>query len=1048
MKKNKLVRYATVLLPMLFFSLWSFAQSSLIRGTVTDEKGESMVGVNVVIQGTTNGIITDVNGKYSIQADAKSVLAFSFIGYKNQSVIVSNQKEINIQLLPSSIDVDEVVVVGYGAIKKSDVTGSVTSVKSEALNASAPTNLKQALQGKAAGVLVTSSNSAVTSDPVIRIRGNRSIGASNDPLFVIDGIPAFDGTNMVNPNDVESVEILKDASATAIYGSRGANGVILITTKKGEKGKVVVEYTGDVTVNQLGRYRKVMNGEQYMEYQRDLNRKYTYDKLGGYTLDPNSGYGFAVPNQTKDMGLTWVQDPYVKQSVLMAWASGAYDPSALRTFDWQMDGLREQTFSQSHALNIRAGNDKTQVFVSGSFNNNSDVQLQSFSKRYTLRMNVDQKLGERIAIGGTVNFTDRSWDGGQWMASYWNPMGNPWYSPLNSDGTRDFTQVGNAANGIIPQPCGDQLLYSNYLDLTGNKRENRNNNIGISFYGSVTLMKGLTFKATVGEVVNLNEINNFNGHMTSTTSLGTSKASKEKQVSNSWSFENNLNYNTKIGDHSIGVTLVNTNEKSIYNTIKASGVGIPIESQTWNALGNAVSQSTTSGYTQWQLQSYLGRLNYSFKDRYLLTATMRYDGSSRLAPGNKWVAFPSVGLGWRVTQEDFMKNITFIDNLKIRAGYGVTGNSSVNAYSTVGSISSSRYNWASDVLASGYLPNSMSNDALTWEKTGQIDVGLDLSVFKGRISLIADYYQQKTTDLLMNRSLPSVSGFGNITTNIGATQNSGIEIGLTTENIRAGKFNWVSTINFSRNKEEITKLNTALTKDIANKWFVGYPINTYYDYVAAPNVWGYSKEDFDEMAKFNANGSAYAPGQVRLVDLNGDYKITDADREIRGSRMPKWSGSFSNTFTYGPFDLYFFMTGNFGNTIYWDPGNASDGKLNPVASLQSSYWTPTRTNTSFVAPTGSNAPSTISATYFFKGDYVKVNDITLGYTLTNSKLKHIGIQRVKLSVKVVDPFIFTKFPGVNPEGAIAQQRDNGALTAYGDAGWMMTSYKFGLNITF
>jgi TonB-linked SusC/RagA family outer membrane protein len=1047
MKQTSCLKVPGILFLLLLFSISVFGQTITVQGTVKDASNAALMGVSIKVQGSSIGTITDLDGKYSIKVPSSSKLIFSYVGYKPQTINVDGKGTINIVLEEDSKVLEEVVAIGYGTVRKSDVTGSVSSVKPQALMASAPTNLQQALQGKVAGMIVTQNGSGVNTDPVIRLRGNRSIGASNDPLFVIDGIPTNDGTNMINPNDVQSIEVLKDASATAIYGARGANGVILVTTKRGEKGKITVEYNGDFSVGQIARMRKMATGEQYMEYQRDLSRLYTYDGEGGYTLRTDAGYGSATPNYAKDIALTWTQDPYISQSLKLAWADGTYNPAKLRTFNWQMDGINPNPISQTHNLSIRAGSEKTQIFVSGSFIDQTGSTLQEFQKKYTLRMNIDQKLGDRITMGGSVNFSDRDWDGGQWMASYWNPLGTPWYS---KDG--DVTNDGDPAYGVIPQPCGDGLLYSNYMDLTGAKRQNRNNNVGVNFYASLKLLKGLTYKATVGEVLNLTQYNKFYAKYTSTIAVtGNAKASKETQVSRSWTFENNLSYNTKIEDHSLGLTLVQSNEKSIWDQTVATGVGIPIETQLWNALGNAsVSQATTSAFTQWQLQSYVGRVNYSYKDRYLLTGTLRYDGSSRLAEGHKWVAFPSVALGWRVTEESFMKDQTWLDNLKIRAGYGKTGNSSVSAYSTVGQITSSRYNWSNTSLAAGYLPNTLSNDALTWEKTGQYDVGFDLSVLGGRVSASFDWYLQNTSDLLMSRSLPSTSGFTSITSNIGSTKNQGFEVSLTTENIKTKDFSWETTLNFATNKEEITSLNTGLAYDIDNKWFVGHPVDTYYDYVAYPTVWGYSKEDFEEMAKFNANGSSYAPGQLRLVDLNGDYKITAADdRQIRGSKMPKWTASMANTFTYGPFDLYIFMNTAIGSTIYYDSGNVSDGKLNITQALANSYWTPTRTNTQYIAPTGSNAPSTISASYFWKGDYLKINDITLGYTIDKNKfLKDVGIQKVRITLKCLNPVLFTKFPGIDPEGAIAQQRYYGSLNSFSDAGLLLRTYKVGLNVTF
>jgi len=482
--------------------------------------------------------------------------------------------------------------------------------------------------------------------------------------------------------------------------------------------------------------------------------------------------------------------------------------------------------------------------------------------------------------------------------------------------------------------------------------------------------------------------------------------------------------------------------------VTASGIGLPIENQIWYSLGTAGTQSVTSGYTQWNMMSWMGRVNYGFKGKYLFTGSVRYDGSSRLAVGEKWVAFPSAAFAWRISDESFIKDIDVITNLKLRVGYGVTGNSAVNPYQTVGSINSSRYTWGKTAGTLGYSPSTLSNPFLTWERTGQYNAGLDFGILKDRISGSVDVYLQNTYDLLMLRSLPRVSGFPSIMQNIGQTQNSGLEISLKTVNIQTSKFNWTTDLQFAANREKIVKLASGLNVDLGNLWFVGHPIDTYYDFVAAPVVWGYSQADMDEMAKFNANGSVFKSGDLRLVDLNGDYKIDATnDKQIRGSRMPKWTLSMANTLQYGPFDLYAFMYAMVGQTIYWDPGVGYAARYNTV---KVDYWTPTNTNTKWLQPhQGMEIPSNITAMYYWKGDFLKVNDITLGYTLPNELTRKASIQRARFYAKVQNPFLISNFEGNDPEGAVGQTRNYlGVLNSYSGDNPTMRTFMFGINLTF
>ncbi|MGD0340251.1 MAG: TonB-dependent receptor [Bacteroidales bacterium] len=1019
-------------------------QQRSVTGKVVDATNNPMAGVNVLEKGTANGVLTGVDGKFSISVSSpNAILSFSFIGYEAVDVAVGTQAVINVTLTESLKGLEEVVVVGYGTVKKRDLTGSVSSVKSQDIVANAPTTVQQALQGKAAGMVITSGNS-VNSLPTLRIRGNRSVTATNDPLFVIDGVPTTGGMETINPNDVESMEVLKDASATAIYGSRGANGVIMVTTKKGQAGKVTVEYDAYASIGYLNRLRTVFNASQFTDYVRDAARQYTYDGNGGYAINTGAGYGYEQPNYNADMGCTYLSagwDPYINESLKEGWVSGVWTPANLRSFNWQMAGYRDNTTSQNHSISIRGGSENTKVFVSGSYMNLADITLQSNRKRYTLRLNLDQNLGKRITMGGDINFSFLSWINGRTIGTSWSPLGTPYYSPGG-----DVTKTGDPALGLIPRPAGEPLNYNPFYDITGVVTQNKNNRLFTNLYMTVNLLKGLSYRANFGSNLNITQNQEFDSHFSTVTNLGNPKAYQNLTFDRGWTFENILSYNTTIKDHSIGATFVQANEKSVSEPVTATGNALPMETQLWYSLGSASSQSCTSGFTQWTMMSWLGRVTYSYKSKYLLTASLRYDGSSRLATGHKWVSFPSVALAWRISDEEFMKGISVIDNLKLRVGYGVTGNSAVSPYSTVGQITSSRYNWDKTTGAMGYAPLSLSNSDLSWEKTAQYNVGLDFGILKDRISGAVELYLQNTSDLLMTRSIPTITGFSNIVQNIGETRNKGLEISLNTVNISTGKISWTTSLTFATNKEEITKLATGLPQDLNNQWFVGYPVDTYYNYVAAPKVWGYSAEDEAEMAKFNANGANFKPGDLRLVDFNGDYKITDADRQIRGSKMPKWTPSMANTFKYGPFDLYVFMYGAFGQTIYWDPGVQIGGRYN---SYVNDYWTPTHTDTKWLAPhTDIQMPSNISAMYYWKGDFLKISDLTLGYTLPEQLTGKAKIQSIRFYAKVQNPFMFTNFEGVDPEGSISQQRVNGALVTYGDQSFTMRTYMLGVNVTF
>jgi TonB-linked SusC/RagA family outer membrane protein len=649
-------------------------------------------------------------------------------------------------------------------------------------------------------------------------------------------------------------------------------------------------------------------------------------------------------------------------------------------------------------------------------------------------------------MGGNINFGYIDWNGGKGISTVFNPLGNPFYSPPGSNGLPDVRKTGDQKYGIIKNPAGEPLSTNPFFDLEGIKNQNKNQRLLTNLYLIINPIKGLSYRANFGYNMNVTQNQHFASKNSTETNFGNPVAYENFAFDHGWTFENILSYNTTIKSHTIGLTAVQSSEKFVQEPARATGSSLPLETQVWYSLGSASTQSVSSSYTQWTMMSWLGRVNYSFMDRYLLTASIRYDGSSRLATGHKWVAFPSVALAWRLSEESFMEDISVIDNLKLRFGYGVTGNSAVAPYSTVGTTVTSRYNFDKATGFMGFAPNSLSNPNLTWEKTAQYNGGIDFGFFRGRISGSIDLYLQQTSDLLMTRSLPSVSGFTSIVQNVGATKNQGLEISLSTVNITTGKINWTTDLTFSINKEEVTQLATGLPQDLVNNWFVGYPVDTYYGYLAYPRVWGCSKADMDEMAKFNANGTNFKPGEIRLEDLNGDYKITDADRKIIGSRMPKWSASLANTFKYGPFDLYLFLYGSFGQMIYWNPGVSIIGRYN---SIKNDYWTPTHQETKWLKPQlDIQMPANVDAMYYWDGDFLKISDITLGYTLPANLIEKVSIKSVRVYAKIQDPYMWTNFEGIDPEGSIAQTRSGGTIGTYNDAPFTMRTYMLGINVTF
>lgn len=712
-----------------------------ITGKIIDEKGEPVIGATVLEEGTSNGAITDVDGEFSLNdVIENSTLTISYVGYKTIQLKASDKKLSTIVLQEDSELIDEVVVVGYGTVKKRDLTGSVASLNSDVISSVPATSAVEALQGRASGVVVSTSNWAPGETPSILIRGKRSINASNDPLFVVDGIPVTGGMGEISPSDIESMEVLKDASATAIYGSRGANGVIIITTKQGKEGKTQIDYNGYVGVQTIQNKLDLMNGAEYAEYTREAYRN----------SSGSNKYLSDTPDKEQDMLLPmFKQDPYVLESVMMAYdENGNYDPSKIRSYNW-FDDVTRNGLITDHQLNIRGGGAKTNFMASVTYNKTEGIMKDKDYERYSIRFNISHSINKYIKFGGQTQYSHSVQNRGSGMETDMylyriTPLGRF----INEDGTypglvggdsQMYNPLMNTVEGAVDRP----LKTSRYL--------------GSYFVDIKFPVKGLSFRSNLG--IDSRTVQDYEYFASATTErqLGNSAASNSVEKYSMITWENYFTYNRDFNEkHSLGVTLLQSIQQDLKETLGASVQSTPSDILKYYDLASGLLiDGVDSDYVKWNMASFMGRINYNYLGRYLLTVSARYDGSSRLADGHKWVLFPSAALAWRISDESFMKSLSWLDNLKFRLGYGKTGNSSVDPYQTRGKLGKKRYvynNGATEIM--GYAPSLMANSSLTWETTDQWNIGLDFGFLKNRINGSVELYLQKTHDLLLERQLP------------------------------------------------------------------------------------------------------------------------------------------------------------------------------------------------------------------------------------------------------------------------------------------------------
>lgn len=1006
------------------FSLSLKAQENMtLEGSVTSKDGEILKGVSVYILAKDTQekqtSLTNEKGVFSVSGlkqGKRYQLTFSYIGFEKYEINdfmikTKGDNSLKIQMTEMSSGLNEVVVIGYGSVLKKDVTGAVSTLKADKIAEIAVTNVSQALQGRVAGVMAQTTSWKPGASTEIRVRGSRSINASNEVLYVVDGMPITDGADQINPNDIESINVLKDASATAIYGNRGANGVVIITTKKGKAGQTTVEYNGSYGVQKNHALPELMNAAEFVEYSREAQR----NSLGG-VYDPK-------PNRELDFkNDQLVATPYMLKNMENAWASGTYDPSKLQSTDWLSYGLRTGN-TQDQQVSITGGSDKTKLLLSADYFSNTGVVKDQDYTRYSVRANIDHNIRSNVKVGTQSVFTSSDLNAG-WsdiFDGYGLKSFNPLASPYAEDGTLALFPTNNTRT---PNPV---TSFGNTKRLVKTDRYLGN------YYADISFLDGFNFRSNFG--IDYRGTQNLNFSKANTAAAGGEVPSSTSNGGNKkfmYNWENILSYNKSVGDHNFYATLVQSIQSETTESYGISVKDLPYDQQLYYNVGSALTISgISSAYSRRSLASFMGRLNYNYKNKYLATVSIRYDGSSVLAEGHKWVAFPSVALAWNLKGEEFLENAKGITELKLRLGWGRTGNAGIDPYTTWGSLSTVRYVYG-ETSKLGFTPADMINPDLSWETTSQYNIGLDFSLFNGRVSGSLEAYQQNTNDLLMDQQLPTASGFDHILVNIGKTRNKGVEVSINTKNVSTKDFKWTTDWIFATNKQQIVELYNGKHDDLASGWFIGQPVKVMYD--LRPNgIWQDTEADKAEMTKFAANGAVYKPGDIRPLDLNHDYRIDAADRQIFGQQDPKWTASLGNNFQYGNFDASIFMYANVGQTVYHDLDMRFDGRYNQP---KLDYWTPTNPSTTYPRPfLGSAGLSYLSTLNYYDGSFLRLKNVSVGYSIPVSITEKSVFKKLRIYGSVQNPLVITKFPGTDPEGA----------TGFNEPS--LTTYLLGINLS-
>ena len=974
LKKQK-VLVGFLLMLLLSLPSWVFSQGKSVNGVVLDSQDMPLAGVSILIESTNNGTITDVDGKFTLKSVKSSdYLIFSYLGYKKQEIKVGNKSSFKVVMQEDSEMLEDVVVIGYGVQKKSDLTGSIASVKSEDLVKQATVSAAEALRGQIAGVNVINTGGKPGADMMIEIRGTNTIGQDSSPLVIIDGIEGdMSMFSALNPNSVEKVDVLKDASATAVYGSRGSNGVIIITTKSGIKGKNTVQYDGSYGIRLIRNAPDMMNGEEFSKM---------HDAMELYWGNNN----FRLEDQER-------------QNIVDGTCT-----------DW-VDLLVRNGMQTSHNLSVTGGDDRSSHYLSiGYTKEEGNLNPEGF-ERLSSSMKVTTKITNAIEIGGAfnINYTNTDLSGAEVLRSIYRARPT----------TRCFDDNGEP---IFWLTQSDQQVPNPYFEGINNIRTQRKVQGWGNIFIDVKPLEFISVKSEFkpnfiylreGEFCDVNTKMNA-GRMPAYSSL-------KKTTAFDYTWDNTVTFNKAIKEHRINATGLFSmqSKESDWNYMDAEGF---LWNTMWNNMGAANKiRSINSSLSKTNLMSFMLRFNYIYGNKYLFTVTGRADGSSRLSVGNQWGIFPSAALGYVISEEKFMKQFKNLSNLKVRFSYGVSGNDRVNPYSSFMLLSRTNYDFGGE-SAVGFSPSTLANKKLKWEKSEEFNLGLDLGLFSNRISFSADIYTKNTKDLILTRKLPTHIGYANVSDNIGALNNKGIELSLSTVNITNNDFKWMTNLNFAINRNKVVELYGDNKHDIANKLFVGYSVKSNYSYIYE-GLWQIGEalpDNFTGTPTYGTkNKYAQYPGQCKVRDINNDGIISpENDMAIIGNMDPKWSGGMTNNFYYKGFDLSIFIYARIGeqklSTFHETFAKDYNGRYNV---MNYDYWTPENQDAEIWAP-GSQADGSYRAAYNYKDcSFVKVGNITLGYEFPTKFLKNIKLERLRLYFTALNPFVFTKYDGWDPEWA-------------------------------
>jgi TonB-dependent starch-binding outer membrane protein SusC len=942
------------------FHEWLFQET--VTGRVLDaETGESLPGVNIVLKGTTSGTASDVNGDFSVSVPSlNDTLVFSYIGYQSQEVPINERTNLEVSLLPAAILGDELVVIGYGQVRKSDLTGSTAIIGSEQIQESPSPNLFDRIQGRISGLTVNRASYAAGSDPEILVRGINSLSADNTPLIILDGIP-FDGAlSRINPNDIESISVLKDASSTAIYGARGSNGVILVTTKSGRRGELNIDYEGRVGTGGYANRINVLDADGYVQFKQDRARI-----LGETNLDP--------ANLLNSAELEMLNNGH--------------------SVDWQ-DLMSRNALMFDHQLGVSGGSENTTFYIAlNQMDQNGIVRGNDYT-RTSLQFNGTYNITDWLEFGTNSRFS-------------WEDFGNS--QQVNVEEALKMSplaQVYNDDGSLTTHPINPDTFFGNPLRGLDNPIKQMHRTSFINLYSDIEIpwLDGLAFRIQYGNTTEQREFNRY-FPTNSFDGMGTQgRADRNNGLLENWTLENLLTYRQDFGRNRVEFTGLFSRQHRSFDQMNVRGDGFINDALNYYGIGGAGTLRSSSSVSEWDMLSYMGRLNYVFDDRYFLTLTVRTDGYSGFGVENKYGTFPSAALAWNISEEEFFQNLgSPIEFMKLRLSYGVNGNQAIPPYRTLSQISAGN-DYVFDNTAHGFYPNTIGNASLAWESTSTLNAGIDFELLSPRITGSIDYYFSQSDGLLLERRIPTMTGFNSIWDNVAITENRGLEINISPSIIRGQTFSWNADLNFSLNRNKIVQLFEDNVDDIGNRWFIGQPVRSNFDYVI-DGVWQLD-DDIE-----NSHMPDARPGEFKLRDVNNDGVLTADDRTIIGNELPDYTLGFSSNFAYRNLSLSFFIYSEQGitraNTML------DTDRWYRRSMLDIDFWTldnPTNAYPANFIP-GSNP---YNVDIYEDASYIKLQNVTLAYDVSRTFLDQFNIRNLRLFVTGDNLLTLTDWTGYDP----------------------------------